>query len=92
MKLKKASILTKIVVIALIIYAAVTLIDLKTKIESTQEVKDMLQQQVDGKTVSNAELEYAIEHSEDVDTIIEFAKDKLGLVMPGEIIFFDSEN
>lgn len=92
MKLKKASILTKIVVIALIIYAAVTLIDLKTKIENTQEVKDMLQQQVDGKTVSNAELEYAIEHSDDEDAIIEFAKDKLGLVMPGEIIFFDSEN
>ena len=92
MKLKKAGILTKIVVIALILYASVTLINLKTQVENAKTEKESLQEQVEEKTASNAELQYAIDHSNDDDTIAEYAKDKLGLVMPGEQIFYDSEN
>lgn len=92
MKLKKAGILTKIVVVALILYASVTLINLRTQIDDAKVEKESLQEQVEEKTASNAELQYAIDHSDDDDTIAEYAKDKLGLVMPGEQIFYDSDN
>jgi cell division protein FtsB len=36
----------------------------------------------------NAELEYRIKHSNDPDTIQKIAREKLGLVKPGEIIFY----
>ena len=58
----------------------------------TKYSAQQLQQQVTDMTQSNAELEYKIEHSEDADTIEEIARDKLGLVKPGEKIFYDMSN
>ena len=40
----------------------------------------------------NAELQYDIDHAGDVDTIEEIARTKLGLVRPGEKIFYDVSN
>ena len=40
----------------------------------------------------NAALEYAIEHSEDEETLTEIARTKLGLVLPGEEIYYGSGN
>ena len=37
----------------------------------------------------NARLEYEIEHSEDPETMEQIAREKLGLVKPGEKIFYD---
>jgi hypothetical protein len=47
---------------------------------------------IDIHVATDAELEYAIEHSGDENMIIQFAKDKLGLVLPGERIFYDKDN
>jgi cell division protein FtsL len=90
MKLKRAGLITKIVVFVLIVYSAVTLIGLKTKIDSLQDKKDALQQEVTDKEISNAALEYELAHSDDDDTIADIARDELGLVAPGEIVFYDS--
>ena len=38
---------------------------------------------------SKAELEYQIEHGADDETIEDIARNKLGLVYPGEKIFYD---
>lgn len=89
MKFKKAGIITKIVIVALIVYAAASLVLVKTKTAALNAQAEELQQQVSEMTQSNAELEYKIEHSEDADTIEEIARDKLGLVKPGEKIFYD---
>lgn len=40
----------------------------------------------------NAELEYDIAHAGDPETIAEIARTKLGLVKPGEKIFYDVSN
>ena len=40
----------------------------------------------------NAELEYDIAHAGDPDTIASIARAKLGLVLPGEKIFYDVSN
>ena len=51
-----------------------------------------LQAQVDALLRENAELEYDIAHAGDPTVIAEIARTKLGLVMPGEKIFYDVRN
>ena len=92
MKFKKAGISTKIVIAALLVYAVVSLVTVRSKTAALNAQTQQLQQQVTDMTQSNAELEYKIEHSEDADTIEEIARDKLGLVKPGEKIFYDMSN
>lgn len=92
MKIKKAGIITKIVIAALLVYAVVSLVTVRSKTAALNAQTQQLQQQVTDMTQSNAELEYKIEHSEDADTIEEIARDKLGLVKPGEKIFYDMSN
>ena len=92
MRRKRASLITKLIVIALVIYASVTLVNLRARIENVQADKDELQQQVTEKEMANAELKYEIENSDNDDTIADIAREKLGLVYPGEIIFSDNGN
>lgn len=92
MKFKKAGIITKIVIAALLVYAVVSLVTVRSKTAALNAQTQQLQQQITDMTQSNAELEYKIEHSEDADTIEEIARDKLGLVKPGEKIFYDMSN
>ena len=92
MKLKKASIFTKIVILALILYAGVSLSGTKDRIARAEAERAQLQEQVDAALQENAELRYDIEHAGDPETIAEIARTKLGLVMPGEKIFYDVSN
>ena len=92
MKLRRASIFTKIAVLALIVYACVSIAGLNAQMSQAEDQKRQLQQQVDDAARTNAELQYQIEHSTDDETIEEVARDKLGLVMPGEKIFVDIGN
>ncbi|MGN1001522.1 MAG: septum formation initiator family protein [Oscillospiraceae bacterium] len=92
MKLKKASIFTKIVILALILYAGVSLSGTKDRIARAETERAQLQEQVDAALQENAELRYDIEHAGDPETIAEIARTKLGLVMPGEKIFYDVSN
>ena len=92
MKLKRASIFTKIVVLALIVYATVLLVNTNRRVESAELDRAQLQAQVNRTLQENAELEYEIEHAGDPEIIAGIARSKLGLVMPGERIFYDVSN
>lgn len=92
MKLKRSSIFTKIVILALILYAAISLSTTKSRIASAEEDRLVLQAKVDAMLQENAELEYDIAHAGDPETIAEIARTKLGLVKPGEKIFYDVSN
>ena len=92
MKLKRTSIFTKIVILALIVYAAISLTTTKSRIATAEADRIVLQAKVDAALQENAELEYDIEHAGDPDTIAEIARSKLGLVMPGEKILYDVNN
>lgn len=92
MKLKRAGIITKIVIFALITYASVALINLRAQIENARAMQESLKQQVTEKETSNAELKYEIDHSDDKDTIADVARDNLNLVAPGERVFYDTGN
>lgn len=92
MKLKRSSIFMKIVILALIVYAAVGIAGTKGRIAQAEADRALLQAQVDAVLQENAELEYDIDHAGDPETIAEIARTKLGLVMPGEKIFYDVSN
>ena len=92
MKLKRASILTKIVILALCAYAVISLLHLKSRLREAEDYNTGLQRQVVQAEQENAGLRYEIEHSGDDATIEDVAREKLGLVKPGEKIFYDVGN
>ncbi len=92
MRLKRSGIITKVVVFALVIYASVALVNLRGRIDAARSEKAALQQQVTEKETTNAELEYEIEHHDDEDTIADIARDELGLVAPGEKVYYGTGN
>lgn len=92
MKFKRTGIVTKIVILAIIVYAGITLVSLKVQVSDARETREKLQGEVDGVLQTNTELQYAIDHSTDPETIEDIARNKLGLVKPGEKIFYDVNN
>ncbi len=89
MKFKRSGMVIKIVILALIVYATISLVTTKGKISQAMEDQQQLQKQVDEALQENAGLQYDIDHAGDDETIEEIARSKLGLVKPGEKIFFD---
>lgn len=89
MKFKRASLVTKIVILAIVVYAGISLVTMKVQVSAAREKRDVLQGQVDSVLQNNTELQYQIDHSTDSETIEDIARDKLGLVKPGEKIFYD---
>lgn len=88
MKVKKASLLTKIVVLALLIGAATGLLNLRSKIAAAQADLAQAQEEVAAQKQVNADLADAVENSDDPDRQTDIARDKLGLVEPGEYVFY----
>jgi len=87
MKYRKVGAVTVIVIAVIIIYAVVTLSDLRGRIAQAQSERAGLEQQIADADAANAELRHSIENSEDDEVIEGIARDKLGLVMPGERVF-----
>ena len=83
MKFKKASIFTTLVIAVLMVYALISLFVVHRQTRQLQDRAATLQQQVSEMTQANAELQYQIDHS---------AREKLGLVKPGEKIFYDTSD
>ena len=89
-KTKRASLLTKAVILAVLIVVSISLLDLRARLSSAEQTRDALQQQVDEQAQYNAELQDDIDNSDDPDVILEVAKERLGLVGKDEVIFYDT--
>ena len=87
MKLKRAGFLTKIVVLALLIYMATSLLDLRGQIQTAQVQRDTLARQVSDQRLENQELEAAIENSDDPEMLEQVAREK-GHVKQDEIVIY----
>ena len=92
MKIKRAGIVTKVILLAIVLYAAVRLAMIHAETRTLEAQITQLEQQAQQLTEENAALEYQIAHSDDDETKEEIARDKLGLVKPGEKIFYDTTN
>ncbi len=89
-KTKRASLLTKAVILAVLVVVSISLLDLRARLSSAEQTRDALQQQVDERAQYNAELQDDIDNSDDPDVILEVAKERLGLVGKDEVIFYDT--
>jgi len=92
MRLPRSKLITKIIVFALIIYAGVSLINIRARIENAQAQLNDARRAVAELEVTNSELEYDIEHHNEPDVIADIARSNLGLVLPGEMVFYDGGN
>ena len=92
MNIKRAGILTKIVIAAIIIFALWQLVSLSIRVNDAQQARDALQQQAEELTEDNARLQYALDNADKESIIAAIARDKLGLVLPGEKVFWDVGN
>lgn len=91
MTFKRASFLTKIVVLALLIYMAISLLDLRKKIQDVQLLRDDLSRQVTDQRLENKKLEDAIANSDDPEMLEQVARDR-GYVEENETLFIDVAN
>lgn len=88
-KFKKAGVLTKLLILVMIVYAGYNIVAVQANIAEARQNLTSLTQQVEDARQANAQLDYAIEHKDDPETIEQIARAKLGLVKPGEKIFYD---
>lgn len=87
MKLKRSSIFTKIVVGALIVYAAMMLVSARGRIASAEADLAALEAEAATLRRENLALQYQIDRAEDPELIASLARERLGLVRPGEKVF-----
>ena len=91
-KLKRAGLLTKVVVLALLIVVSISLLNLRGQIVYAQAAQADIQAQIDAQMQYNAALQSDIDNSDDPDVVLQVAKEKLGLVGSDEVIFYDTTN
>lgn len=89
MKLKKLGLLSTVVIVVLVVYSCITMVSLKVQTDEARARRDELQTQVDRYNQENSELQYSIENSTDPEIIEDVARNDIGLVRPGEKIFYD---
>ncbi len=85
-KMKKAGLVTKLVVLALLIGLSITLLDMQTQLRDAQTQRDTLTAQRDAQKQVNADLSDAVQNKDDPQRQEAIARASLGLVKPGEII------
>jgi len=89
MKMPRSKIITKIIIFALIVYAGISLITLRGRVEAVRGELYNVRRAVAEMEIINAQLEYEIEHYNEPEVIADIARSDLGLVLPGEIVFYD---
>ena len=91
-KTKRAGVLTKVVILAILIVVSIALLNLRSRLSAAEQTRSELQAQVDAQTQTNAALQEEIDNSDDPDTVLEVSKERLGLVNKDEVIFNDTTN
>ena len=89
MKLPRSKMVTKLIVFALIIYAGISLLTIRGRIDAARVELGEVRRAVTELEISNAELEYIRENYNDRNVKADIARSRLGLVLPGEIIIYD---
>jgi len=84
--------LTKIVILAVFCYLVITTLSLQNDIAAYKDMRNTLQLQVSTLQTGNEALRLDIASSDDPEHQESIARDKLGLVLPGEKVFIDITN
>lgn len=86
---KRAGIITKILVFAVIIFLAWTIVGLRADIAGATAERDALRSQAAALEVANDEMQRRIDNRDSDEVKAEIAREEFGLAMPGEEIIYD---
>ena len=89
MKFRRSSLLIKLVILILVVYAAITLVSLESQISAKREEAEALSKSITTAEEENQRLQDAIDNIDSDESVEEIARNKLGLAAQGEIIFRD---
>lgn len=92
MRFKKSSLLTKVLILVMVVYATVTLVSLQNQVTAKNEEAAVLEAGIEAARQDNLRLEQAIEALDTDEGVEAVARQKLGLVSKGEIVFYDVGN
>lgn len=87
-----AGLLTKLVIVALLAAIGLQLYSLRGQVQAAELEKERYAQQVEAKTRENQSLAADIAEGATPEKMEEIAREELGLVTPGEYVFFDTSN
>ena len=90
MKVKRAGIATKLLVLVLLAVLAAGLLSTQAKLTEARSARDELARQGEEQREANAALADDIAHSGDPEYLADIARSRLGLLEPDEIEFVDS--
>ncbi len=90
-RIKKTSLLTKLIILIVAIYALVTLVRLQDKITDINREVDQLREQVVYAEQECALVEQDLEELGSDKSVKKIARARLGMVEAGEIIFHDAD-
>jgi len=89
MRFKQSSIVMKILLLVMVVYATVTLVTIQSQVTEKEAEAAELQSSIDVAKQENLRLEQAIDALDTEEGIEDVARQKLGWVSKGEIIFYD---
>lgn len=89
MKLIKSSLLVKLLILILVVYATVTLVQLQSRITDKKAEADSLTSSIVTAEQENSRIQDAIDKLDTPEGVEDVARDKLGMVGEDEIIFYD---
>ena len=89
MRLRESSMLTKLFILAVAVYAIVMLLGLQAQISQQEAANAALQEQITTTAQENQRLEQAIARVGSREGVEEVARNKLGFVTEGEMIFYN---
>lgn len=87
-----SSLLTKLVILVLLAAIGWQLYGLKSQVESAQAEKEQYAAQVAALQQENDALAADIAEGDTTEKMEEIAREELGLVTPGEYVFYDTSN
>lgn len=89
MRRRKSSLITKLIILTVMIYALVTLCSLRPKITALQNQGRELAHQAQGLQQKNLEIQHNIDIMDTDEAVKDIARQRLHLVADGELIFID---
>ena len=92
MRRRKSSLITKLVILALMVYAVATIMTLQPQINALNAEREKLSAEVADVEQENLELQEDIAAMDTDEAVIEIARERLNLVEDGEMVFIDSGN
>ncbi len=90
MRLCKSSLITKLIILAVMIYAIVTIVSLQPKIHELNEQKVAIESEIAQLQQENLALQEDISALGTDEATIEIAKERLNMVEADEIIYIDT--